>query len=102
MLAFEKMNTVIKKTISLIIAFVIGVSLVTSGICQGPIDQIFVGWRDSTGCIYYGCLGIWNSDTERTTGVIGMLVLSVLSGIFYLFYSIIRRVFKLGARQANS
>ncbi len=72
-----------KKPILILIAVGIFVSMVTSGVWTGPIDQVFAGWRDTTGCD----TGVWTcffgkgspSDYVRDEGVIVLVFLLVLS-----------------------
>jgi len=43
-----------KKSILILIALMIFMSMITSGLCSGRIDQIFISWRDMTAsCDYY-------------------------------------------------
>ena len=39
-----------KKPVLILIVVAIFVSIITSGMCGGPIDQIFSGWRDTSFC----------------------------------------------------
>ena len=72
------------KQILTFVSVALFVALITSGTCSGPIDQIFVGWRDSVGCSVGGgwnCLGGgMSADIQRENGALAL--------IFLLFFTL--------------
>lgn len=73
------------KIILMIIALVIVTSLVISGSCDGPIDQIF-GWRDKTGCGGKSYLGLQTEGKEREIGAIASIYLFLFIAFYYVLY----------------
>lgn len=68
------------KLILTIIGITLVYSLIASGICEGPIDEIFIGWRDKTGCIYQSCI-IGAQEQSANTGALAIAVFLVLVAI---------------------
>lgn len=77
-----------RKQILILISVAIFAALVTTGTCSGPIDQVFTGWRDTTGCTVGGgwnCFGrdSLSNDYLRDAGAFTLIILSILSVPFY-------------------
>ena len=85
-----------KKPMLILIAVAISVSIITSGICGGPIDLIFTGWRDTSHCAL-GTLSWFPGEAltnyERDKGstilifivIVTLLLSSLLYGLFKIF-----------------
>lgn len=66
------------KQLLILISVALFVALVTTGTCSGPIDNIFTGWRDTTGCTVGGG---WNcvvgsplsNDNHRDSGALVLI-----------------------------
>lgn len=92
------------KQILIFVSLTLFVALITTGSCSGPIDQIFVHWRDTTGCTIGGSGGGWNcfpssipSSADRDAGIAVLVFLSFLLALFYGLFRLTRRIWrKLG------
>jgi hypothetical protein len=78
----------IKTPILILLAVGIFVALITSGVCNGPIDEVFIGWRDTTACES----GIWtcfvgeSSSSERDLGGRFLVFISIISILVFGLY----------------
>jgi hypothetical protein len=80
----------ISRVALIIIAVNIGASLVMTGVCSGPIDQIFIGWRDLSACYSYfgGCIVGGNQDNDE----IGVILLTLFLCLFVAAYFIFKLI----------
>ena len=77
-------STPFRKSILFLIALTIFMSLINTGLCTGPIDQIFIGWRDMTASCEFN-MGCQGGDYSGGGAAI-LLLLSVFVGVlFFLF-----------------
>ena len=80
-------STPFKKSVLILIALMIFISLINTGLCTGPIDQIFIGWRDTTvSCDYYqqSCFGGSSMNPHRDGGAFFLIASSAFLGALYL------------------
>jgi len=76
---------ILKKTILVLIALGVASSLILSNACTGPIDSIFIGWRDLTKCSPPGG-HFFSTEHLRQGGVyILLLLLIILVAVMYLY-----------------
>lgn len=71
-------------------------ALIATVTCEGPIDTIFMNWRDNTACAYktYGCI-IGVSDTSnKADGAIVLAIFLILTAIIYTILLIVKRLIK--------
>lgn len=72
----------------------LAISLLATVSCDGPIDQIFTGWRDSTICMFNssGSCFIGSSYEEKTALGAGALAIFLIAiTVIYVFIFIIRK-----------
>jgi len=73
----------------------IGLSLVISNSCGGPIDQIFIGWRDSSICpdpSQITCLIGSAPDSGPLTFFVAPLMFVVMIFVINLFMSFVTKI----------
>ena len=78
-----------KKTVLVIISLIIASSLFLSNVCSGPIDRIFIGWRDLTRCVDrapHFNFGIHNISHYRDTGALLLLFILTIILVLFLFF----------------
>jgi len=99
----EPVKKLTSNVILLAIGFVIASSLVISGTCDGPIDQI-IRWRDKTGCDSgLNFLGLPIGQSTEI-GVMIMFLFLVFILFYYVLYKLWKSTFKRekDANKANS
>jgi len=81
----------IKNSILILIVVGIFVALIISNTCNGPIDIVFSGWRDTTGCSANGHVML----NDREAGVITMGFILIVSLVFIGFILGLVKLFHL-------
>lgn len=85
-------STPFKKSVSILIALMIFISLINTGLCTGPIDQIFIGWRDMTASCdsnHGSCFGGGQLNAFRDGGVFVLMAsLVLIGGLFFVIKSL--------------
>ena len=75
----------------MLVAVSIAVATITSGICYGPIDDIFNGVCDTTNCTVnsHNVCGLGNASADRTRdgGVFVLAVLLLITLVIRVIFS---------------
>lgn len=73
----------------MLVAIAIAVATITSGVCYGPIDQIFTGVRDTTNCSNnshsFSCFFCGNPLTNHTRDGGAVLLLFLLFFVLLVY-----------------
>ncbi|WP_455205327.1 hypothetical protein [Kaarinaea lacus] len=65
------------------IGAIIAISLVASSTCHGPIDAIFVGWRDQTGCDFGSTCLVGGNENHSAAGAGVLLLFLIFMALSY-------------------
>jgi hypothetical protein len=83
------------RLILILLAAALFAGVVASGTCSGPIDTIFTGWRDTTGCTVtagWNCFGTnsLSNDYNRDAGAMVLMFLVWLSVLSHGLFKVAR------------
>ena len=82
------------KIIIYLVMGMVAVATVTSTGCYGLYDQIFIGWRDKTGCVSFSlsCFGTVEPDGWSDEGVALLVLFLALVVITYGLLVLVKKV----------